>query len=129
MSLFSNQRLTSFIEVCADFLLRRRRLLLWVFLALTVLLAASATRVRLDPGFAKMVPLQHPYMQTFTEYTRAFSGANRIMVNLRWKGEGDVYNKQFLDALRSATDEVFFLPGVERGRVFSLLRRMCATPK
>ena len=63
-------------------LLSQRSLILfvlWVFLALTVLLAASATRVRLDPGFAKMVPLQHPYMQTFTEYTRAFSGANRTI--------------------------------------------------
>ena len=120
MSLFSNQRLSSFIEVCADFLLRRRRLLLWGFLVMTVLLAASATRVRLDPGFAKMVPLQHSFMHTFTEYTRAFSGANRIIVNLRWKGEDDIYNKQFLEALRAVTDEVFFLPGVERGRVFSL---------
>ncbi|MFC7516781.1 RND family transporter [Herbaspirillum sp. GCM10030257] len=120
MNLFSNQRLVTLIDVCANGIIRHRRLLLYVFVVATVLLAASATRIRLDPGFAKTVPLQHPYMQTFTEYARAFSGANRILVDLRWKGEGDIYNREFLDALRTVTDDVFFLPGVERGRVFSL---------
>ncbi|RJF92601.1 efflux RND transporter permease subunit [Noviherbaspirillum saxi] len=120
MNLFSNQRLTTLIDACANAIMRHRRLLLWLFIALTLLLAASATRIRLDPGFAKTVPLQHAYMQTFTEYARVFSGANRILVNLRWKGEGDIYNREFLDALRTVTDDVFFLPGVERGRVFSL---------
>lgn len=120
MNLFSNQRLTTLIDACANAIMRHRRLLLWLFIAVTLLLAASATRIRLDPGFAKTVPLQHAYMQTFTEYARVFSGANRILVNLRWKGEGDIYNREFLDALRTVTDDVFFLPGVERGRVFSL---------
>jgi len=120
MSQSSNTRLSAFIESCAAFLLNYRRLLLCLFIVLTVLLGASATRVRLDPGFAKTVPLQHPYMQTFTKYASKFSGANRIVVSLRWKGEGDIYNKQFLAALREVTDEVFFLPGVQRSRVSSL---------
>ncbi|HYD62911.1 MAG TPA: efflux RND transporter permease subunit [Noviherbaspirillum sp.] len=120
MNITPNQRLSSFIDACAGAIIRHRRRLLWLFVLLTVLLAASASRIRLDPGFAKTVPLQHPYMQTFTEYARAFSGANRILVDLRWKGEGDIYNREFLDALRMVTDEVFFLPGVERGRVFSI---------
>jgi predicted RND superfamily exporter protein len=120
MNITPNQRLSLFIDACAEAIIRHRRSLLWLFVLLTALLAASASRIRLDPGFAKTVPLQHPYMQTFTEYARAFSGANRILVDLRWKGEGDIYNREFLDALRTVTDEVFFLPGVERGRVFSI---------
>lgn len=120
MSQPSHTRLSVFIDSCAAFLLSYRRLLLWIFLVLTVLLGASATRLKLDPGFAKTVPLQHPYMQTFTKYASQFSGANRILVSLRWKGEGDIYNKQFLAALREVTDEVFFLPGVERSHVSSL---------
>ncbi|MES2262801.1 MAG: FAD-dependent oxidoreductase [Pseudomonadota bacterium] len=116
----SSPRLSSFIDACADFLLRHRRACLWIFLVLTVALGASATRLRLDPGFAKTVPLQHPYMQTFTEYARQFSGANRVQVSLRWKGEGDIYNQQFLTALREATDELFFVPGVARSHVSSL---------
>ncbi len=80
----------------------------------------SATRLRLDPGFNKMIPMQHPYMQVFERYAGAFPGANTILVSLRWKGQGDIYNPTFMEALRHATDDVFFIPGVNRSRVFSL---------
>jgi len=35
------------------------------------------------------------------------------LVNLRWKGRGDIYNKEFMDDLRKATDDVFFIPGIK----------------
>ncbi|WP_011297738.1 efflux RND transporter permease subunit [Cupriavidus necator] len=113
-------RLGRFVDACASVLMRRRRLLLTVCLAITVALGFSATRLRLDPGFNKMIPLQHPYMQMFTKYASTFSGANTVLVSLRWKGDGDIYNAAFMDKLRRATDEVFFIPGVDRSRVFSL---------
>ncbi|CAG9176900.1 efflux RND transporter permease subunit [Cupriavidus pinatubonensis] len=113
-------RLGRFVDACASVLMRRRRLLLTVCLAITVALGFSATRLRLDPGFNKMIPLQHPYMQVFTKYASTFSGANTVLVSLRWKGDGDIYNAAFMDKLRRATDEVFFIPGVDRSRVFSL---------
>lgn len=110
----------SFVGRCADRLIAHRRALLSLFVLLTVLLAASASRLSLDPGFYKMIPLDHPYMKTFLKYTNVFPGGNRILVNLRWKGQGDIYNTKFLTALRRATDEVFFIPGVDRPRVASL---------
>ncbi|UIF89938.1 RND family transporter [Cupriavidus sp. UYPR2.512] len=113
-------RLGRFVDACASGLMRRRRLLLLLCLAVTMALGFSATRLRLDPGFNKMIPLQHPYMQVFTKYASTFSGANTVLVSLRWKGDGDIYNAAFMDKLRHATDEVFFIPGVDRSRVFSL---------
>ncbi|MGE8365938.1 efflux RND transporter permease subunit [Cupriavidus sp.] len=109
-----------FVERCADILILRRRLLLLLCLAMTVAMGLSAARLRLDPGFNKMIPLQHPYMQVFTKYASSFSGANTVLVSLHWKGEGDIYNVAFMDKLRRATDEIFFLPGVDRSRVSSL---------
>jgi hypothetical protein len=93
---------------------------LLLFLGLTAFFGYTASQLKLDPGFNKMIPLQHEYMKTFVQYADTFSGANRVVVNLRWKGQGDIYNKQFLETLRKATDEVFFIPGVQRTRVFSL---------
>lgn len=116
----SSGRLGRFVDACASVLMQRRRLLLVLCLAVTVALGVSATRLRLDPGFNKMIPLQHPYMQVFTKYASTFSGANTVLVSLRWKGDGDIYNAPFMDKLRRATDEVFFIPGVDRSRVFSL---------
>lgn len=113
-------RLNRFVERCADVLIRYRRLLLWLCLAATVALGVSATRLRLDPGFEKMIPMQHPYMQVFNRYANVFPGANVMLVSLRWKGQGDIYNQKFMDALRKTTDDVFFISGVNRARVFSL---------
>ena len=83
--------------------MRHRRILLMLCLAVTVALGCSATRLRLDPGFNKMIPMQHPYMQVFNRYASAFPGANTILVSLRWKGHGDIYNPAFMDDLRHAT--------------------------
>ena len=109
-----------FVGRCADLLMARRRVLLVVSMVLTVVFAGTATRLKLDPGFNKMIPVTHPYMKTFLEYASTFTGANRVLVNLRWKGEGDIYNPEFLGTLRKASDEVFFIPGVARSSVQSL---------
>ncbi len=112
--------LDRYVERFADFLIGRRRVLAVVFAAVTAAFGVSATRVQLDPGFLKLIPIEHPYMKTMMQYMQDFSGANTILVNLRWKGEGDIYNKPFMDALQKTTDEVFFIPGINRTRVSSL---------
>ncbi|WP_043288706.1 efflux RND transporter permease subunit [Paraburkholderia oxyphila] len=112
--------LARFVDRCAGAIMRHRLVLLAVCVALTAAFGLSATRLRLDPGFNKMIPMEHPYMQVFNRYASAFPGANTVLVSLRWKGQGDIYNEQFMDELRRATDDVFFIPGVNRSRVFSL---------
>ena len=101
-------------------MIANRRVLLALFIGVTLVFGYTATTLRLDPGFNKMIPVTHPYMKTFLEYANTFTGANRVLVSVRWKGDGDIYNKEFLDVLRKATDEVFFIPGVARSRVQSL---------
>ena len=96
-----------------------RRSFLALFVLITLALTWSATQLRVDAGFQKMIPLQHPYMQTFTEYQKTFGGANRVLVALRIQ-EGDIYTPEFFATLKAVTDEVFFLPGVERASVTSL---------
>jgi hypothetical protein len=105
---------------CADRLLAWRKPLLALFVLITLGLGYSATQVRLDPGFNKQIPVSHPFMQNYLHYSEIFSGANSILVSVRWKGEGDIYNKEFFDTLRRVTDEVFFIPGVRRSSVRSL---------
>ncbi|MEO7161050.1 MAG: MMPL family transporter [Polaromonas sp.] len=87
---------------------------------ITLVLGASALRTHLDAGFNKLIPLRHEYMTAFLQHASTFSGANRVLINVRWKGQGDIYNEEFLNTLRSVTDEVFFTPGVNRGQVYSL---------
>ena len=104
----------------ADNLLAWRKPLMVLFILITVVLGYSATGIRLDPGFNKQIPVNHPFMKNFLHYSETFSGANNVLVSVRWKGEGDIYNAEFLEALRKVTDEVFFIPGVRRASVSSL---------
>lgn len=113
-------RLDRFVSGISDVLLGYRRLLAAIFAAMTIAFGISATRVQLDPGFLKLIPIKHEYMRTMMDYMKDFSGANTLLVNLRWKGEGDIYNKEFMDAMQLATDDVFFIPGVNRTKVSSI---------
>ncbi len=96
-----------------------RKAWLVVFAILTVLFAASASRLAVDAGFNKMVPLSHPYMKVYREYEKVFGGANRVAIALMRK-DGDIFDKEFMAKLKGLTDDVFLLNGVDRPSVKSL---------
>ena len=99
----------------------KRWLTMGILIALTVVFAFTATRIKPDAGYDKSVPLKHPYMQVLKQYQAEFGSANNVLVALIQKpGKGEIYNEAFLASLKQATDEVFFLPGVDRSRVSSL---------
>lgn len=111
--------LSSLTQAAANFLFSHRLIFLWVFIIVSLGLGVSAYKLKIDAGFNKMIPLQHEYMKTFTRYEKTFGGANRILVVLMQK-EGEIFNPDFFGALKKVTDEVFFIPGVDRATVSSL---------
>jgi predicted RND superfamily exporter protein len=96
-----------------------RTLWLAIFGVATLLFALSASRLAVDAGFNKMVPLKHPYMQVYREYEKVFGGANRVAIALM-QAEGDIYTKPYMAKLKALTDDVFLLNGVDRPTVKSL---------
>jgi hypothetical protein len=113
-------RIDILVDRIARALIARRKVLSAIFMLITLALGASALRVHLDPGFNKLIPLKHAFMEVFLKHSATFAGANRILVNVKWKGEGDIYNAEFMKAIRGVTDDVFFTPGVNRAQVFSI---------
>lgn len=109
-----------FVDTSARLLIIGRKPLGFLFLLITIMLGFSALQTRFDPGFNKLIPLKHDYMQAFLKHSAEFTGANRVMVSLEWTGEGDIYNAEFMKKLQQATDEVFFTPGINRTTVRSL---------
>lgn len=101
----------------------KRWLTFGLLMLATVALFIAALGLKPDAGYEKQIPLDHPFMQVFKKYEKAFGGANLISIALIQKqgsANNDIYNEHFLDTLKKATDEVFFLPGVDRSRVQSL---------
>ena len=101
-------------------LFARRRLVLGAFLLVTLAMGWLASGLRVDAGFTKLVPLGHEYMQTFLAHRDEFGGADRVLIALV-APEGDMFTPEFFAKLREVTDAVFFLPGVDRTQVYSLV--------
>ena len=113
-------RMEGFVNRCSELLLGWRKPLSALFAVITLAFGWSATHIKLDPGFLKLIPIEHPYMKTMFDHLTNFSAANSLLVNLRWKGEGDIYNPEFMEAMRKVNDDVFFIPGINRVLVSSI---------
>ncbi len=107
------------VDGLARGLIRLRRSLILIFAVVTMALAWSATMLRADAGFTKMIPLEHPFMKVFMKYQSVFGGANRVLVSISPK-DGDIYDAETMLLLRQVTEEVFYIKGVERSSVTSL---------
>lgn len=107
------------VQAVEDFLFRTRGIVLVLMAVFTVLTGYFATGLKMEAGFLKQVPLEHPYVQTYFEYQAELPGANLVIVALRSK-TGDMWNVEFFQRLHAITEEVRYLPGVDRARVFSL---------
>lgn len=119
MSDSHQSRSTKILRAIEPLIYAKRRLTMGILLAITAFLFYEMIQIRTDAGYDKSIPLEHPYMQVLKQYQADFGGANNVLVALIQK-EGNIYNEKFLASLKSATDEVFFIPGVDRSRVSSL---------
>jgi len=108
----------------SNLLFNNRRVMLFAFALITVFLGWSASGLKVDAGFKKMIPLTHPYMKTFTDYEATFGGANRVIVALmREPVAGQpvtIFDPAFMATLKAATDDLFYIKGVDRPTVQSL---------
>jgi predicted RND superfamily exporter protein len=120
MKLASSASEQRFVEGLGRIVFSHRLLILALFAVITALMGyAAMTGLRIDTKFTKQLPLEHEYMKTFVEHQAEFGGANRILVAVIAR-DGNMFTPEFFRALRTATDEVFFIRGVDRARVQSL---------
>jgi len=97
----------------------------WILLALagfTAFMFWNALDLRIDPGIEKQWPAGHEYVDTFSQYRESLPGAKRIIVVLRSRDTtpGSMWNENFLATLNGVTQDLFFIPGVDRKTVTSL---------
>ncbi|MDO9453317.1 MAG: MMPL family transporter [Stagnimonas sp.] len=112
---------TFFVKITEPLIFSKRPLTLTVITLMTVLLGWQASQLKLDSGFDKQLPKDHPYIQVLRQHQAQFGGGNTVLLAVSQKeGKGDIYNGPFLASLKTATDAVFYLPGVDRTRVSSM---------
>ena len=85
----------------------------------TVLMAVFALQLKMSAGFEKQMPIGHEYIQTFQKYRDDLFGANRLNIVVKAR-KGPIWTKEGLARLYQVTQDVQFLPNVDRLGVQSL---------
>lgn len=107
-------------ERLEPYVFEHRTLILAAFAALTIAFGwIAAGGLKLDTNFTKQLPVDHEYIQTYLDHKSDFGGANRLLIAVVAE-DGNMFTPEFFRALKIATDEVFFIDGVDRSRVQSL---------
>lgn len=101
------------------FLFRLR--LLWITLAIafTAVTLYEALQIGVDAGFEKGLPREHPFMETYKEFSEEFGGGSTVLVAVTAR-EGDIFNAEYLQQLKQISDESFYVYGVNRSLVKSI---------
>lgn len=98
---------------------RNRPMVIGIFMLITLVLLYQASRIGMDAGFEKNIPLNHSYMKTYLKHRENFGGANNLLISV-CDTEGDIFNANFFNTLKGVHDQLFFIPGVDRIQVNSL---------
>jgi len=97
-----------------------RLVVLVAFLLCTAFLGYQATKIKPDASLERMIPLEHPYIMNFLDHRSDLENlANFIRISVEAKN-GDIFSKEYLAVLEKISDEVFYLPGVDRTGLKSL---------
>src|SRR4029450_5543983 len=103
----------------ARFVVRHRLVVLVGVMIGTALLAAAATRLRIEIDADRQLPQDHPYIQTLNDVHRLFGDKNMVVIGLFPK-DGRVFTPAFLAKVAEVTDRVRKLPGANPALVQSL---------
>ncbi|MGB5690171.1 MAG: MMPL family transporter [Woeseiaceae bacterium] len=101
-------------------LFEHRIAVIMVFALLTLFFGYQASQLKPDASFEKMIPTSHPYIQNYLDNRADLSSLGNSVRIIVQATEGDIFDKDFQDALQKINDEVFYIPGVDRAGLQSI---------
>ncbi|MDF2445263.1 MAG: transport protein [Moraxellaceae bacterium] len=96
------------IEKFEDIIFGKRKIIIGIFLAVSLLMLWAASGLRPDASLEKMVPLKHPYIQNLFKHKDELSLGNDIKIAVAVK-KGDIFDPAYLETVKLLTDDVFYL--------------------
>ncbi|MFO0394812.1 MAG: efflux RND transporter permease subunit, partial [Lysobacteraceae bacterium] len=119
MALGNSSGDSAFHRALERVIFNNRGIVMVFFAIVTVAMAFFASQLRVDAGFMKQIPREHPYMSTFVEYMAEFGGANRVLVAVVAK-DSDIFDQQYMATLENVTKDVMAMDATDDARVRSL---------
>ncbi|MBU5613838.1 efflux RND transporter permease subunit [Geomonas azotofigens] len=118
------ERIEDFDQRSGNFLERlvfnHRLIVVALSAVITLMLGYQALKLQFNASFEKMLPQSHPYIRNYLENKNELKGLGNSIKAVVENSSGDIYDPQYVDALRQINDELLLTPGVDRAWVKSL---------
>ncbi len=106
------------IEKIAQFIVNRRLLIAILMLTATGFFLYNALQIPIKTFFPDLLPQNHSFVKLIKEHPK-FGGTNSVIIGLEVK-KGDIFNHKTLQKIIDLSNELYFLPSVDRTKVVSL---------
>lgn len=122
------------MEKFADFIIRKRLLILLAILAITLFFlyqlinpwgffnSSEIFKLRVDTDFADLLPQRHPYIKVHNRIRDTFGGANQVIIMVQVR-EGDIFNQKTLTKVKEISERLEGFPAVDRYKIGSIAMR------
>src|SRR4249920_3039196 len=104
----------------ARLIFNHRALIMLACALITVLLGIAASKLAVNASFDKLLPQSHPYIRNYLDNRNELHGLGNSLRVVVENTQGDVFDPEYLEALKQVNDTLFLLPGVNRPQVKSL---------
>ena len=111
-----------YVDNTARFIANKRFPLLAAMVIITVFFAFQIHKVELKTDLSDLLPQKHEYVKLHNEVRDTFGGANILFIKISVK-EGDIFNPETLQKIKTVSEELMFLPGADRYKVVSIAQR------
>jgi len=108
----------------SDFIIENRIGIFTIISLTTLFFAYQIKDLKVSTNFADLLPQGHEYIKLHNKIRSQFGGANSVALVLQVR-EGDIFTPQTLQKIRDITDELYFIPSVDRFKITSIaLKKM-----
>jgi len=103
----------------SDFIIENRLWILIGIFLLTLFFFYKSKDLKIHTKFADLLPQGHEYIKVYNSIRAKFGGASTVTMIFQVR-EGDIFNPTSLQKIRDITDELYYIPGVDRFKITSI---------
>ncbi|MBI5591634.1 MAG: RND family transporter [Deltaproteobacteria bacterium] len=101
-------------------LFNNRTVVLILCFLITIFLTFQATHLNLNASFEKTIPTGHPFVANSLAHQNELQGLGNAVSIAVETTDDSIYSSVYLNTLQKISDDLFFLPGVDRNFMKSL---------
>lgn len=106
------------IDKIANFIVRQKLVITLCMIAVTGFFLFHALQLPVKTFFPDLLPQNHPFIKLIKKHPK-FGGTNSVIIGMEVK-KGDIFTHETLQKIIDFSNELYFLPSVDRTKVFSL---------